>query len=347
MAGKVSGIPLYESFPRLGEYIPSIQKGSLMMITANSGVGKTQAWKGIFLKSVFDYLTNHPDTNIKPQFILFLLEESQDEFIDSLFSMLLYKRYKIEYSPLQLSSEHKKELPEDIIQKLESIQEEAENIMSYIIIVDSIYNPTGCYKFCREKSNEWGVHYWCKLHHQEEVITAEEYSRLELREKETYKYSHYVPNDENQIVIVLTDNVNIWQEESGLTRHETIGKWSKDYCRKQMSKHWHWAVINIVQQSADSEKQSFDFKGNSIVNKVKPSLDGLGNNKEIQRDHLQIFGLFAPSRYGIDNYEGYDVKRLGDTFRVFSVLKNRLGISNIEVPMLFKGTVCNFIECPK
>jgi hypothetical protein len=40
-----------------------------------------------------------------------------------------------------------------------------------------------------------------------------------------------------------------------------------------------------MQQSAESEKQQFSLMtGKSVVTKLKPSLEGLGNNKESQRD---------------------------------------------------------------
>ncbi len=346
--GKFFGVPLYESFPRLGEYLPSIPRGCMIMLTANSGVGKTQGWKGIFLKTVIDFIKNHPDAGIKPHFLLFLLEETKNEFIDSLFSMLLYENYKLVIDPLTLNSEYKHLLPKETLELLDKIQDQAEFIMNFITIEDSIYNPTGCYKYARTKSLEWGNHYYSKLHYNDEVIDHTEYNSLQEHKKEEYKYSHYTPNDSQQVVFLVCDNMNLFNEESNLTQHQTIGRWCKDYCRKQISKHWNWIILNIMQQTAESEKQQFSLMtGKSVVTKLKPSLEGLGNNKESQRDHLVILGLFAPARYDLETYAGYNITKMGDSFRSLIILKNRIGKTNLELPLYFNGAVNFFKELEK
>jgi hypothetical protein len=111
---------------------------------------------------------------------------------------------------------------------------------------------------------------------------------------------------------LLNATVTGEEKEDGvlLSQLETINKWTRDYGRLQITKHWKWTVLNIIQQAADKEKPQFDVRGNLIVEKSKPSLDGLGNSKECARDHILIFGLWAPNRYGILNYEGYNINRL-------------------------------------
>jgi hypothetical protein len=177
---------------------------------------------------------------------------------------------------------------------------------------------------CRHYSREWGTHYYTEFHKTEtqNFISHEQYDFLSKESKENWKYSHYVPKDPDEHVFVITDHLALLSTESGMTPHQTMGKWSYEYGRKQISKHWKWTICNVVQQAADSEKQQFDFKGNSIVEKIKPSLDGLGNNKELQRDHLVILGLFAPARYNINMYLWYDVGLMDDRFRTMIILKN-------------------------
>lgn len=350
--GKYFSFPLYESFPRLGEYLPGIPRGCMVMLTANSGVGKTQGWKGIFLRSIIDFVKNNPNSGIKPHFLLFLLEETRSEFIDSLLSMLIYRKFKISIDPLTLNSEYRDLLSKETMNLLDQVEEDAEFILSFITMEDSIYNPTGCYKYARTKSIEWGNHFYTKIHDNNSIIDLNTYNSLNLTQREEYKYSHYTSKDPDQMIFLVCDNLNLLQQESEsgrlLTQHETIGKWSKDYCRKQISKHWNWAIINIMQQSADSEKQQFTLMtGKSVVNKLKPSLEGLGNNKESQRDHLVILGLFAPARYEIEEYEGYDIKKLKDSYRSLIILKNRIGRTNLELPLYFNGAANYFEELPK
>jgi hypothetical protein len=46
--------------------------------------------------------------------------------------------------------------------------------------------------------------------------------------------------------------------------------------------------VLIQQQSADATKQQFTSKGSSILEKVKPTREGLANNKDTAMDQ-QIF----------------------------------------------------------
>jgi hypothetical protein len=171
-------------------------------------------------------------------------------------------------------------------------------------------------------------------------------------------YSHYIPNDPDQQVLLVVDNLNnLSQETEGdgpnkrlLSERECINKWTRKYCRLQITKHWKWTVINIIQQSSDSEKQQFNFKGETIIEKIKPSLDGLGNSKECQRDHFIVFGLFAPDRYGILTYPegtGYSISRLKDNYRSLIILKSNISATNIEIPMYFNGACSTLKELPK
>jgi hypothetical protein len=58
----------------------------------------------------------------------------------------------------------------------------------------------------------------------------------------------------------------------------------------------------IQQQSAAGEAQQFTQMGDSIVEKLKPSADALGDNKLVGRDVDLMLGLFWPHRYNIDTY---------------------------------------------
>jgi hypothetical protein len=61
-----------------------------------------------------------------------------------------------------------------------------------------------------------------------------------------------------------------------------------------------------------------------------------------------VLGLFAPARYSIDYYRGYDIKKLGDSYRALKILKDRhYGCANKYVHLKFKGAVNNFSELPK
>lgn len=59
-----------------------------------------------------------------------------------------------------------------------------------------------------------------------------------------------------------------------------------------------------------------------------------------------IFGLFAPSRHKIPQYEGYDIRRLLDNHRELSVIMNRRG-NSVITQLYFNGAINYFKELPK
>ncbi len=94
------------------------------------------------------------------------------------------------------------------------------------------------------------------------------------------------------------------------------------------------------------EKQHYTNTGVSVIKKTEPTLDGLANNKEIQRDDYVILALYSPDRFGFEEYDGYDIIRMRDTFRSVIIRKNRLGVPNKYVPLLFDGATNRFQELP-
>lgn len=135
-----------------------------------------------------------------------------------------------------------------------------------------------------------------------------------------------------------------------MSQLETINLWSRNYCRLQIAKHWQWTIINVIQQSAESEKPTYDFKNNLNIEKCKPGIEGLGNSKECARDHFLIFGIFSPDRFGIKKYpenDGYNIEKLRDNYRSLIILKSNISRTNIEIPMYFNGACSLVRELPK
>lgn len=261
-------------------------------------------------------------------------------FVDRLFSMMFYNLYGIIVDADVLHSRGEKPLPQHIVDKFPAVQTEIDIILNDCEIIDSIYNPTGLYKWARTITQKLGTHH-------NKIATFTDEKGVATNHE---VYSHYEPFDKNQQVLMVVDNLNnLSAERSGdrtLDERETINMWSRNYCRLQITKHWKWSVINIIQQSAGSEAPSFDYKGNLNIEKCKPTLSDLGNSKECQRDHFIVLGIFSPNRYGISTYAGFNINRLGDNFRTLIILKSNLSATNIEIPYQFQGACSLLRELP-
>jgi hypothetical protein len=131
-----------------------------------------------------------------------------------------------------------------------------------------------------------------------------------------------------------------------LTPWQTMSKWSSDYCLRLRDK-FGFIPVNVQQQASAKEQVEYNYKGNTIEEKLEPSLEGLGDNKTTQRDANIVLGLFAPDRYNIEQHNGYDITFFRDRYRSMSILKDRDGIANKKLPLFFDGAVDFFKELPK
>ena len=61
LEGKFNSIP----FGIMDTYLPGIMKGVYYIVTANSGIGKTQITKNLFVLQPLKFMEEHPDSGIK------------------------------------------------------------------------------------------------------------------------------------------------------------------------------------------------------------------------------------------------------------------------------------------
>lgn len=342
--GDLLCIPYYKSFPKLSKFVPGIIKGVMYKVTAGSGVGKTQLTKALFVIAPLNYLKENPDSKLKIKIFYFALEESEEEFIDTLICNQLAYKYDKRVDVMTLKGYREDYPDDDLMAMIEDVEEDVEFFMKHIEVVDSVSNPTGMYKYCRHYSEQVGDHIWEKKQFQKTDANGVK----SITEEDVYV--EYKPHDPNLHVICITDHFSLITPERQdgvvLSQHQSMAKWSTKYCRGQMTKHWGWTCVGVQQQEQGSEKQQFTMKGESIVEKTEPNLSALANNKEIQRDDYIIISLYSPDRFGFNDYNGYNIKRMRDTFRVIKILKNRLGIPNKYVPLLFDGSCNRFAEIP-
>lgn len=61
-----------------------------------------------------------------------------------------------------------------------------------------------------------------------------------------------------------------------------------------------------------------------------------------------VIGLYSPFKYGIREYEGYNIEKLRDNVRFMEVIEDRdYGANGQICPLYFDGAVSTFAELPK
>ena len=84
-------------------------------------------------------------------------------------------------------------------------------------------------------------------------------------------------------VFNVTDHISLLQQERNpntkeiMTKHQTMGFFSQEYCLNKMCRKYNSIVVNVQQQDASLEELNF-HRGSVIEESLFPSIDHLANN---------------------------------------------------------------------
>lgn len=325
ISGKVNCIPW--GLPRFERSNPGIQKGKYYLLTANSKVGKTQITDFLFLYNTVRQVIDN-NLNVDLKIFYFSLEMSKEEKMLSAFANILYIKEGIRVDPTSLKST-KNALSEDVIKLIEKHKPYFDKIEEIVTFIDDVRNPTGIYKLMRSYALANGV-----IH----------YKNINIDGKETKVEDYYEPNNPEEYVMCIIDHISLIDPESidgkKMTLHESINHLSSNYLIKLRNRFGQIPIV-IQQQAAAQESVE-----NKKYNKIKPTLDGLGDSKLTQRDANVILGLFSPFRHEIPEYLGYDVSFFKDNIRFLEIIGGREGGAGDICPLYFDGAVNYFKELP-
>jgi len=327
--GKVTAIP-WLSLPKLCGVLPGVQQKRYNIVTANSKVGKTKLADFLYVYEPFNFI-NTVESNIKLKIFYFSLEMSKEDKIKEVVSYKLFKETGKVISSERLGSVFKDYILEDEVEKtIDTYEEYFQKFESTVTYIDDIRNPYGIYKYIRNYALTHGtVHY----------------KTVNIDGVDQQLEDYYVPNDPNEYVIIVIDHLSLLAPEKGQDLWSSMMKFSSEYGIRIRNRFGYTLVV-VQQQSAESDKQVFTLRGDTVVEKLRPSTDGMADCKLTIRDADLVLGLFAPNRYGIKAYNGHDLVKLKDNYRELSILLNRRGAGSQCVDLYFNGAVNYFKELP-
>lgn len=323
-------------FPRFREFLPGTQMGKFIIVTANQKVCKTKFCDFVFVYETLFFIMEHPE--IKVKIFYFCLEESARKKFIEFQCHLLYRLDGIIMSPTELESTDKDHpVPEYILQLLRSDKYQAyikkfEEMVEYI---DNERNPTGINKKCREYALNHG-------HLNFTTIKVKDSVTGEMVEKRVVdQVNPYTPDDPEEYRMVILDNASNISTEQGMKKMETIEKMAKNAITLRDQLNY---TFILIQHQAQAQEGIENFK----LNKIKPSSDGLADCKTTTRDANMVIGLYSPFKYGMTEYEGYDITKFRNRIRFMEVIEDRdYGASGNICPLYFDGAISYFSELPK
>lgn len=331
LSGNLNCIP--SPFKRFSNDFIGIEQSCYTTVTSFTKGGKSQFTSFTFIYSplLFCYY-NKTDISIK--ILYFPLEETPERIMQRFISWLLYDYSKgeIRISPRDLRSTTSAVSQNilDIINSTE-IQDIIKYFEEHIVFPAESGNPTGIYKYCRKYAEENGTVYTKK------VKIKDEFGNI----KEVDVFDRYEQSNPNEYRLIIIDTINLIDVEKGLSLKQSMDKLS-EYLAKYLRNRYHFSPI-VIQQQAFEQEGNEAFK----LGRVRPSVAGLGDSKYTSRDSNVVLGLFSPFRFGIRDYEGYDITKFKDNIRFLEVCINRDGEMGGLCPLFFDGAVCQFTELPK
>lgn len=298
--------------------------------------GKSKFCDYLFVYEPLFFILEHPEMRLKV--LYFTLEMSPEEKYNEFLCHLLFRLDGIEISPTELkSTDRDHPIDEKILELLETEKYQRyikafEDVVEYI---DDQRNPTGINKYCRDYALTHG-HLNFKKGKRKDPIT-DEIIDADVIDND----NPYTPDDPEERRVVIIDNASNLSLESGLKKMETIDKMSKYgiTLRNQLK-----YIFVLIQHQAQAQEGIENQK----LNKLKPSSDGLADCKTTTRDANMVIGLYSPFKYGLREYEGYDITKFRNHIRFMEVIEDRdYGANGQICPLYFDGAVSTFNELPR
>lgn len=311
----VTGIPL--GFNRYKEAFDSIERDDNILLVGGSGAGKSSLAIDKYLINSVSYSFNNPD-KIKLHIDYFNLEETDTRFNLKILSNISYRILNMEYSVKDFQNRGGKKL---------------------------LLNSTSQFKCLQPYIDHYNKH--VSLWNDKSPILIKK--RI-LESVKMLKAKGWDFNDPDYYHLVIIDNLKFLGKDTG---HHKPKDAIDDLCLnilQDFRQKFHVIPIVLQHVSVNNDNMIVNVKGDVIDNKLKPSLNGLGDSNDTQTPTTHVYGIFKPHRFGITQYPkgAYDITRLQDNFRSVIPLKCRDSeYEGQDLAMYFKGNVSAFEELPK
>jgi len=323
------GIPI--PFPRLKQFLPNIQQSTYYLIGAGTKVGKTSFADDLFFYGAYDYYKDLKARDALDGFELdidyFSYEiDSQTKIIKGI-GRKLWHEYGIIADANTILSRGENQCSDELYQLVKGYREYFDEMQDVVTIHDMPDNPTGIYKYINNKAALHGT-----IH--KKNINSDPNGSPVMR------FDRYEINNPKRYWLGIVDHIALAMEERNFNTKQTIDKLSQYMVG--FRNNYGMSPVIIQQLAFDSESDERHKSG-----RLTPTLKDFGDSKYTTRDANVIMTLFSPYRYQLEQFQGYNVAALGNSYRNMEILENRDGEPNVNLALNFIGPCGTFRELPR
>lgn len=318
--GKNNGIPM--GFNRLNKYV-GIRKGIYTLIGGLTGSGKTSFVDDAFVLNPFDWYISQKAPNIKLRMIYRSMERSRTYKLAKWVSRKIFmdQGFLIPVNKLLGWTEKMTHDEHDLFLMYEDYINQMEDV---ITIIDGPENAVGVAKELRAHALKNG-----------RIEQIDEFNKC------------YVPDNENEITIVILDHIGLLKTtKDQTTKKEAIDKMSDEL---RYARDFYGYTPVVVSQFNRSISNMQRLKNGD----VEPQLEDFAESSSTQNDADVVLALFDPMRYKVNDPSGYELEKLIDRstgakyFRSLRLIKNSYGEDDVRIGLGFMGQIGMFKELPK
>jgi len=322
MVGGNEGLPL--GFNRLNAYI-GLRKRMYFLIGGLTGSGKTSLLDDAFVLNPYDWYKS-PENKTDISFKVIYRSMERNKYYKE--AKWVIRRIFLDYGiiiPLGklLGWKGFDRLSKDEHDLFLLYRDYINNMEDTITIIDGPENPVGVAKELKAFALSRG---------REEQI--DQFNKV------------YIPNNSNEIVVVVIDHLG----KLKLTKDLTTKKAAIDKMSDELSyarDYYGYSPVVVNQFNRDISNPIRIKNGD-----VEPQLEDFKESGQTQDDCEVALALFDPMRYKVADPSGYDLDKLKDQygakyFRSLRIIKNSFGIDDVRVGLGFLGEVGMFKELPK
>jgi replicative DNA helicase len=317
--GRNGGIPM--GFNRLNRYI-GIRKSMYFLIGGLTGSGKTSFVDDAFVLNPFDWYISHKDPKIKLRIIYRSMERSKTYKLAKWVSRKIFLDHGM-IIPVPKLLGWTEKMTHDEHDLFLMYEDYMESMSDVITIIDGPENPVGIAKELKAYALQRG-----------KIEQIDDYNKA------------YIPNDENEITIVVIDHIGLLKlTQTQPTKKAAIDKMSDElrYARD----FFGYTPVVVSQFNRDISNPMRQKKDD-----VEPQLEDFADSSSTQNDADVVLALFDPVRYNVSDPSGYNLGKLKDAlgakyYRSLRLIKNSYGEDDVRIGLGFLGQVGMFKELKK